>query len=214
MSKKTKKSIEEIKDKISQYKENGTKEIKEIDYYSINSVIVLVNLLDTRAYKIENSNSPEKWILRQMHFLEIVSDYIAKTNGMAIKYNGDEVMGVYEGPSMVDNSVDFISRITEIEETLTSVMERNTKIKIAIDSGKIFYVQFPAHAPIDPQGIPVERCLQISKHLEPSTILTTSDFANNSPEKLDWYEVGLVDLTGTGKTSIYQYATKTISIDE
>lgn len=205
--------LKEIKSKITELMDFEKTKIEEIKKGFVDTVVVFIDLVDSTLYKSQNITTPQKWIVRQIQFLEILSEYITKTNGKVIKYIGDEIMGYYEGKSAVSDSLNLISRREEIEQSISEISQEPTKIKIAIDKGDVFFVKFEGHSELDPQGLPVDRCARISKFLKPSTILSSFDYVQKCPEGYQWHNVGEADLKGIGKTSIYQFAKNSIVIE-
>lgn len=190
-------------EKITEEIRNGFEEV----------VVVFIDLFNSTKFKIENQDEPEVWISRIKLFSEILKEFVQDCNGKVVKYIGDEVMAVFDRESQIKDAINFINRIKDIEETITEITEAKSKVKIAIDYGKVFLLEYDGHKEYDPQGIPIDRCARIAKHCEPSTILTSYEFVSKTEFPNHWKKIGECDFRGLGLTDIYQYGEKTVKIE-
>jgi len=196
---------ETLKDyeKITEDIRNGFEEV----------VVVFIDLVNSTKFKIDNQEEPEVWISRIKLFSEILKEFIQDCNGKVVKYIGDEVMAIFDRESQIKDAINFINRIKDIEETITEITEAKSKVKIAIDYGKVFLLEYDGHKEYDPQGIPIDRCARIAKHCEPSTILTSYEFVSHTEFPDHWKKIGDCDFKGLGQTDVYQYGEKTVKIE-
>jgi len=74
-------------------------------------VVVFIDLAYSTKFKIENSGEREKWILRVKQFGDIIKAYIENSNEKAVKYIGDEAMGIFEIKTKVDDAISLILKI-------------------------------------------------------------------------------------------------------
>ncbi|QQS34787.1 MAG: adenylate/guanylate cyclase domain-containing protein [Ignavibacteriales bacterium] len=177
-------------------------------------VVVFVDMVDSTKYKIEKKDEPEKWILRVWQFSEIIKEYIEECGGKVVKYIGDELMGIFERKTKIDDALSFVMRIKDMEKNLYEVTNEATKIKMALDYGDVYLIEYEGHSELDPQGTAVDRCARIGKYCNPSTILTSFEFLNECSYPKQWNMVGEVELKGLGLTKIYQFGDKTVIIEK
>ncbi len=191
---------DEIRDKIR----NGMVEV----------VVVFIDMVDSTSYKIQQNDSPEKWILRLKQFGEVLEEYVKSSNGRIVKYIGDEIMAIFDDKNKIEDSLSLIHRIKKIEEDLEDVTKVKTKIKIAIDIGYAYLMKYEGHEELDPQGTVIDRCARISKYCEPSTVLSSFNFVNICSFPGNWKKLGSTQLHGLDKVQIYQFGEKTIELNE
>lgn len=175
-------------------------------------VVVFVDMVDSTKFKVEHSKTPERWILRVNQFSEILSDYVTALGGRVVKYLGDEVMASFRGDKMINNAMSLVARVQEIQEILSKATKFDTRIKVAVDFGPVYFLKYEGHEEIDPQGTPVDRCARIGKFAAPGTALSSADFVKKAGSAYNWNKVGSTDLKGLGDTSIYQLGDVTISV--
>jgi hypothetical protein len=75
----------------------------------------------------------------------------------------------------------------------------------------VYYLKFPGHDELDPQGPAVDRCARIGKFGMPGQVLASSDFAAKTP-KLGWQKAGKIELKGLGIQTIYQLEAVTVDL--
>lgn len=202
-------AVQEKVEAIIKEKEETTRRIRE---GFVECVVVFIDLVDSTKYKIENTDEPEKWILRVKQFGDICREYIENSNGKVVKYIGDEVMGIFDKATQIDDALSLVQRIKNIEENLTKITGTVTSVKIALDSGRVFLIKYDGHDEFDPQGTPIDRCARIGKHCEPGTVLSSYEFVSKCTFPKQWYKLGSVEMKGLGNQPIYQFGEETVEI--
>lgn len=205
-------NLEALKSKVAELKNQELSTIKEIRAGFVNCVVVFIDLVDSTKFKIENQEEPEKWILRLDQFSQIIKEYIENSNGRVVKYIGDELMGIFDQATMIDDALSLIIRIQNIQSNLSEITESPTKIKIALDYGNVYLLRYSGHNEPDPQGTPVDRCARIAKHCIPGTILSSYEFVTKCSFPSQWTNIGNVDMKGIGNQAIYQFGEQTIRL--
>lgn len=188
--------------------------IKEIHDNEKNAVVVFIDMVGSTKDKIAHSSEPEKWLGKVNQFYSIVTHYVKALGGRAVKFIGDEVMAVFDGDTMINDSANLITRQQEIECALKDVTGESCYLKIAIDYGPVFFISIPGHDELDILGSTVDRCARIGKHSKASTTLTSLAFMKICPPAYSWELIGEPDLQGIGKTKVFQLGKKTIEIVE
>lgn len=168
-------------------------------------VIMLIDMVDSTKFKLKNQDTPEKWILRVKQFSEIVEEYAKECGGRVVKYIGDELLIIFNRKSMIPDSINLISRIKNLQDDISEITEETTKVKVAVDFGKVFFLEYQGHSEPDPQGQPVDRCSRIAKLCQPGICLASFDFVNNTENPKMWTNVGEDNLKGIGLTRIFQF---------
>ncbi|ABZ94623.1 adenylate cyclase, family 3 (some proteins contain HAMP domain) [Leptospira biflexa serovar Patoc strain 'Patoc 1 (Ames)'] len=197
---------------------NETK--KDISESFSECVIMFVDLVDSTSFK--QSHNESDWILRLKIFVDVISEYANGLGGKVVKVIGDEVMISFTRAEQNNDALNFAMRLSDIENSLEQLTGFPTKIKIALDSGKVCFIKYVGHETPDPQGLPVDRCARISKYCTPSSILTSEYQYLKFDHKDIWKFAGKPELKGLGRVSIYQLGnlsisaqdTKTISLQE
>jgi len=205
-------NLEEVQAKVADIIKTREDVVKEIRNGFTDCVVVFIDLVDSTKYKIENAATPEKWILRVKQFGEVIREYIEKTNGRVVKYIGDEVMGIFDKATKIDDALSLILRIKNIENNLSEITGTPTSVKIALDYGKVFLLKYERHDELDPQGTPIDRCARIGKHCSSSTILSSFEFVSNCAFPNHWFKLGNVEMKGLGSQPIFQYGEQTIEL--
>lgn len=205
-------ALEAVTQKVQAIINEKDSAVKEIREGFVECVVVFIDLVDSTRYKIQNLKEPEKWILRVKQFGDIIKEYIENSNGKVVKYIGDEVMGIFDGGTKVDDALALIQRIKNIEENLTKITGTDTLVKIALDFGDVFLIKYDGHDELDPQGTPIDRCARIGKHCKPSSVLSSYDFVSKSAFPKQWFKLGNVEMKGLGLQPIYQFGEQTIEI--
>jgi class 3 adenylate cyclase len=205
-------NLEKIKSKVAEIKDEEASIIKLIREGLVNSVVVFIDLVDSSKFKIDNQSEPERWILRLKQFSDIVREYIENSNGKVVKYIGDELMGIFDQPTQIDDALSLIIRIKNIESNLSEITGFDTQVKIAIDYGQVFLLKYEGHRELDPQGTPIDRCARISKYCIPSSILSSYEFVTNCSFPKHWNKIGTIEMKGLGNHPVYQYGEKTIEL--
>lgn len=204
--------LEAIQQKVDAIIKEQGEAVKKIRDGFVDCVVIFIDLVDSTKFKIENAGEPEKWILRVKQFGDIIKEYIENGNGTVVKYIGDEVMGVFDKATQIDDALGLIQRIKNIEENLTKITGVETKVKIALDFGKVFLIKYDGHDELDPQGTPIDRCARIGKHCEPSSVLSSYEFVSKCAFPKQWFKLGIVEMKGLGNQPIYQFGEDTIEI--
>jgi class 3 adenylate cyclase/regulator of replication initiation timing len=205
-------NLEQVQQKVAEIINEKAAAIKEIREGFVECVVVFIDLVDSTKFKIENSTEPEKWILRVKHFGDIIKEYIENSNGKVVKYIGDEVMGIFDAKTKIDDAISVIQRIKNIEANLTEITGADTKVKIALDFGSVFLIKYDGHDELDPQGTPIDRCARIGKYCEPGTVLSSYEFVSNCAFPKQWFKLGSVEMKGLGTQPIYQFGEQTIEL--
>jgi class 3 adenylate cyclase len=205
-------NLELIKLKVAEIKNEETTIIKQIRNGFVDSVVIFVDLVDSTKFKIENQTEPEKWILRLKQFSDIVKEYIENSNGKVVKYIGDELMGIFDQATQIDDALSLILRIKNIESNLFEITGFQTKVKIALDFGKVFLLKYEGHNELDPQGTPIDRCARIGKYCVPGSVLSSYEFVSKCTFPKQWFKIGNAEMKGLGSQPIYQYGEQTIEI--
>jgi class 3 adenylate cyclase len=204
--------LESVREKISEIKAEEDEVIAEIRNGFVSSVAVFIDMVDSTKFKVENSTTPEKWILRVNQFSEIIKEFVEKSNGKVVKYIGDEVMAVFDQKTQINDALSLISRIQEIEESISEITGVKTQVKIAVDYGSVFLLKYDGHNELDPQGTPIDRCARIGKYTAPGTVLASYDFVSKCAFPNHWAKLGVFSMKGLEKQAIYQYGSQTIDI--
>lgn len=205
-------NLEAIKSKVKEIKKEETSVIKQIRDGFVDCAVIFIDLVDSTKFKIDNQSEPEKWILRVKQFSDIIKEYIENSNGRVVKYIGDEVMGIFDQSTQIDDALSLIIRIQNIESILSEITGFPTKIKIALDYGKVFLLKYEGHNELDPQGTPIDRCARIGKHCIPSSILSSFEFVSKCPFPKQWNKIGKVDMKGLDSQPVYQFGEQTFEI--
>ena len=205
-------NLESFKIKVQEIKKEQDQVIKQIRQGFVESVVIFIDLVDSTKFKIENKDEPEKWILRVKQFSDIVKEYIENSNGKVVKYIGDEVMGIFDQKTQVDDALSLILRIRNIEGSLSEITGFATNVKIALDYGKVILLRYDGHNELDPQGTPVDRCARIGKYCNSSTILSSYEFVSKCAFPKQWHKLGNVEMKGLGLQPIYQYGEQTVEL--
>lgn len=203
--------LEDVKSKIAELEREAQKVIEEIRSGFGDLVVVFIDMVGSTEYKLDYSQEPEKWILRQKQFGEVITEYIKELGGRIVKYIGDEVMAAFDRNTRINDSVNLILRINEIESNLKLLLDAETRIKICIDAGDVYLLKYEGHDELDPQGTPIDRCARIAKFAEPGAVLASFDYVKQT-QNLLWQELGSVELKGIGETTIYQLGEKTVRL--
>jgi class 3 adenylate cyclase len=205
-------NLETIKAEAIKLKSKEASIIKQIRDGFVDCAVVFIDLVESTKFKIEKQEDPEDWILRVKQFGDIVKEYIENSDGRVVKYIGDEVMGIFDQPTKIDDALSLIIRISNIESYLSEITGFPTKIKIALDYGKVFMLKYEGHNELDPQGTPIDRCARIGKYCIPSSILSSYEFVSKCRFTNQWNNIGHVEMKGLGLQSIYQYGEETFSV--
>ncbi len=171
--------------------------------------VVFIDVVDSSKFKVENKAQPELWILRVKQFSELIAAAVRSSGGAVVKYIGDEVMGIFEN---VFDAQDLVARIPELEETLKKAIGFETRVKVSVDYGEVYLLEFEGHEEPDPQGTPIDRCARIGKFGAAGTILGSQAFVAKTPT-LNWMKVGAVELKGIGRQAIYQLGEVSVDIE-
>lgn len=199
---------------IKEIKASEEQIIRDIREGFIDCVVVFIDLVDSTRIKVLYQDSPEQWIARLMQFTNYVSDLVVKSNGRVVKYIGDEVMAVFDGGSKVNDALNLVNRIDEIQSFLSELTGIKTQVKIAIDKGNVYLVEYEGHSETDPQGTPIDRCARIAKYAMPGTVVTSFEYQKFISSKIVTHEVGMAELKGLGKTPVYQLYEQTVKVEE
>lgn len=201
----TQESVKEIQSQLKNIREEITNSFSE-------AVVMFIDLVDSTAFKMNHSES--EWILRVKLFVDVISKYAIELGGNVVKVIGDEVMITFTRQEQTNDSLNFVMRISEIEQALQDVTGFPTKIKIAFDSGSVCFIKYTGHSTADPQGTPVDRCARISKFCQTSTVLTSENMYLKFQHKQLWSFAGKATLKGIGITSIYQLGDATVKVSD
>lgn len=205
-------SLEAVQTKIIEIKTEQVKVTQQIREGLVDCVVIFIDLVDSTKFKIENESEPEKWILRVKQFGQIIKEYIDNSNGRVVKYIGDEVMGIFDKETQIDDALGLILRVKNIQSSLTDITGFDTKIKIALDYGKVFLLEYEGHNELDPQGTPIDRCARIGKYCQAGTVLSSFEFVSKCSFPKQWTKVGVAEMKGLGKQPVFQYGEQTIEI--
>lgn len=205
-------TLEAVQSKVKEIKTEQAKVTRQIREGLIDCVVIFIDLVDSTKFKIENESEPEKWILRVKQFGQIIKEYIENSNGRVVKYIGDEVMGVFDKKTQIDDALSLILRVQNIQSSLTEITGFDTKVKIAMDYGKVFLLEYEGHNELDPQGTPIDRCARIGKYCQAGTVLSSYEFVSKCTFPKQWTKVGVAEMKGLGNYSIYQYGEQTLEI--
>lgn len=189
-------SIKKEVERLQREKENTIKSIKK-DFRE--KIVVFIDMVDSTQFKTEHADEPDVWILRLFQFSNIVASAIQGCKGIVVKYIGDEVMGVFEN---VNDAKNLIGRIDEIEQNLKKTTGYETRVKITIDYGPVYMMNFEGHVSPDSQGLTVDRCARIAKYNRRSCVLASVDFKDKTSD-MKWHNLGKVNLKGIGEEYIY-----------
>ena len=205
-------TLEVVQSKIQEIKNEQTKVTRQIRDGLVDCVVIFIDLVDSTKFKIENESEPEKWILRVKQFGQVIKEYIENSNGRVVKYIGDEVMGIFDKSTQIDDALSLILRIKNIQSSLTEITGFETKIKIALDYGKVFLLEYEGHNELDPQGTPIDRCARIGKYCQAGTVLSSFEFVSKCSFPKHWTKVGIAEMKGLGNQPVFQYGDQTVEV--
>ncbi len=198
-----------------EHQQEALKRVKEkIRTNFKNCSVVFIDMVNSTQFKFANRNEPEVWITKLFKFTEIVSAYVKQYNGTIIKYIGDEIMAVFRGENLINDTINFLSNLDVLKAQLSSSAESEMDIKVSVDYGKVFYFKYDDNLEEDPQGTPVDRCARVGKLCEPGTVLTSTDFMFECRQQLRWLPLGKVYFKGLGDTEIFQLNSSTINLNK
>ena len=200
--------LENIQSRAKELRSEEEEVKKQIRNGFVDVAVIFMDVVGSTAFKQDYQPTPEVWILRVRQFSELLAEAVSKSNGRVVKYIGDEVMAVYEN---IFDAQNLVARIQEIEKKLAEATGFETRIKVSADYGKVYYLKFPGHDELDPQGPAVDRCARIGKFGMPGQVLASSDFAGQTP-KLGWQKAGRAELKGLGVQTIYQLESVTVDL--
>lgn len=180
----------------------------------VDRVMVFIDMVGSTEFKVVHADAPEVWLWRVHTFCDMIRAFVEDAHGTVVKYIGDEVMAVFDRGSQISDAMNLVSRVRSMEDALTQATGEETKIKIALDYGKVMLLKFDGHAECDPQGTPVDRCARISKFAVSGTVVSSEEFVNKCPNELkpSWQRVGSANLKGLGETAVYQLGTATVEV--
>jgi class 3 adenylate cyclase len=207
-------TLEAIRQRKEEIMAQETETIKTIRAGFQETVVMFIDMVDSTKFKTTNVETPEKWILRVRQFSEIVGEYITECGGRVVKYIGDELMAVFPRVSKINDSINLLNRIKDLQRDLSEITGEPTTIKIALDFGQVYFLDYKGHKESDPQGTPIDRCARIAKFCRPGTALTSFELVKNSDNSRLWSLIGEAELKGIGTTRIYQFGEGTIEIKE
>jgi len=202
--------LEALKKKAQQLNEEKKATEEIIRNGLIEKSIVFMDIVGSTEFKTRFKDNPETWILRVKQFSDILTDAVNFCNGKVVKYIGDEVMASFNN---IHDAANLVGRVSEIEETLKSVTGFETRIKVTIDFGYVYELEFKNHNVLDPQGTAVDRCARIAKYAVGGEVISSASFVAKTP-KLKWMKIGSVELKGLEKQVIYQLGKISITLDE
>lgn len=205
-------TLETFQAKVEEIKTEHAKVARQIRNGLVECVVIFIDLVDSTKFKIENESEPEKWILRVKQFGQIIKEYIDNSKGRVVKYIGDEVMGIFDKPTQIDDALGLILRIQNIQSNLTEITGFDTKVKIALDYGKVFLLEYEGHNEFDPQGTPIDRCARIGKYCQAGTILSSFEFVSKCAFPKHWSKVGIAEMKGLGNQPVFQYGEQTLDV--
>jgi len=200
--------LESVKVRAKQLRAEEAEVKEQIRNGFIERAIVFMDVVGSTAFKQIHIETPEVWILRVRQFSQLLAQAVESAKGRVVKYIGDEVMAVFDN---VFDAQNLVGRIGEIDSNLGEAIGHDTRIKVAADYGKVYFLSFPGHDEPDPQGPAVDRCARIGKYAQPGEVLASTDFASKT-EKLGWKKAGRVDLKGLGMQVIYQLGHVTVDL--
>ena len=165
-------------------------------------VVMFVDLVGSTQFKADHP-SEEIWLTRLAKFLLGVTR-IVEADGRVVKYNGDEVMAVFEGDGAPLAAEHAAERILQFCEGLSG---QRIAAKLAIDYGEVSLLDFsqgrskaassrpPLHS-ADPNGLVVDRCARLMSKSIAGAVLCSAEFraASRSPER--WGLLGTFQAKG------------------
>ncbi|MCC7315417.1 MAG: adenylate/guanylate cyclase domain-containing protein [Planctomycetes bacterium] len=207
-------ALEDIQKKIDELQAQREGVREEIRGNMVGAVVVFLDMVGSTEFKVTHIAEPWVWILQLRQFTQVVTEYVKRLNGHVAKYIGDEVMAVFQGEDSIHNAMNLVSRVNQIEVDLTRVTSLQTRIKVALDKGPVYFLKFEGHEALDPQGSAVDRCARIAKFAKPGTVLASGDVARDSGVAYKWTLAGEVPVKGLGPISIFQLGKATLQIKE
>lgn len=205
-------TFEAVQSKVQEIITEKAQVARQIREGLVDCVVIFIDLVDSTKFKIENESEAEKWILRVKQFGQIIKEYIENSNGRVVKYIGDEVMGIFDKQTQIDDALSLILRVQNIQSSLTEITGFDTKVKIALDYGKVFLLEYDGHNELDPQGTPIDRCARIGKYCQPGTVLSSYEFVSKCSFPKQWTKVGIAEMKGLGNQPVFQYGEQTLEI--
>ncbi len=202
--------LEELNKTAQQINEQKTTVEKKIREGFQEKTIIFIDVVNSTEFKTRYTENPEVWILRVKQFSDILAIAVTRCNGKVVKFIGDEVMASFEN---INDAKNMVARVSEIEESLKKGTGFETRIKVTVDFGSVYELEFDNHTVPDPQGSIVDRCARIAKYATAGEVLSSSSFVEKTPQ-LNWKKVGVAELYGLGKHIIYQLEKVSISLDE
>ena len=176
-------------------------------------VVMFIDLVGSTQFKQQHQDQPEVWILRVQQFTELLNEHITKLGGQVVKYIGDEVMGMFAGPMAAQYAMTLAASLALLEKQLTEITGHDTKLKMAIDSGDVYLLEFEGHKWLDPQGLPVDRCARIAKFCEAGTVLSSKEFGAMC-SAYTWMDVGSTNMKGLGTVQVVQLGKATVKVED
>lgn len=169
-------------------------------------VVMFVDLVGSTQYK-QTHPSEEDWLPWLAAFLSGVTEILA-AHGRVVKYIGDEVMAVFEGPDPVLHARHAAEQILSF---CLQSGELSFAAKIGVDYGEVSFLDFgefgdpSAKIVGDPHGGVVDRCARIIRHALPNTALASASFVEKSPSRREWRALGTLKAKGFAeKIRVYQ----------
>lgn len=208
-SRNTLKNIKQKKEAIIAEEAETIKQIRG-GYQEV--VIMFIDMVDSIKFKTATQDTPEKRILRVRQFSEIVGQYINKCGGRIVKYTGNELLAVFNRESKINDAIDFLNRIKDLQRDLSDIMAEPTTVKIALDFGNVYFLEYAGHKEPDPQGTPVDKCARIAKYCKAGIALTSCKLVNNCDHPNLWTNIGEAELEGIGLIRIFQFGEGTVEI--
>lgn len=205
-------TLESIKQKKEAIIAEELETIKQIRSGFQEVVVLFIDMVDSTKFKTTTQDTPEKWILRVRQFSEIVGQYINECGGRIVKYIGDELLAVFNRDSKINDSINLLNRIKDLQRDLSEITGESTTVKIALDFGNVYFLEYIGHQEPDPQGTPVDRCARIAKYCKAGIALTSFELVKNCDHPNLWTNIGEAELKGIGPTRIFQFGEGTIDI--
>jgi adenylate cyclase len=170
--------------------------------------VMFVDMAGSTTFK-ETHPDEIVWLPRLAYFLAGVSA-IMKEHGRIVKYIGDEVMGVFEGPSGLVAAQHAIDLILEFASDVGVEAVEPFEVKIAVDYGQVTLVDFGAgegdagHIG-DPQGTVVDRCARIAAQCRSGWVLASEAFVKASRFRERWKKCGSFRARGLkGRVTVFE----------
>lgn len=178
--------LDEIKLKISKLQETEQRIKNQIRKMMKQSVVCFVDMDESSRAKIRLEKQPEEWIYQVKSFCDVVAHYMEGFGGEPLKFLGDGVLGSFQGPECFLSAEKLAESVEEIRRDVESKAKVKTGLKMSIDFGQVYFLNYEGHNPPDPQGTCVDRCARLLTIATSGSVLASEDFVSQLQDRSRW----------------------------